>query len=1325
MKNLLKSLALVAVSALAVVSCQKDELASQNDGEGVFFSLRTGDAGKTYIVVDGKNYKPQWANGDEIGVLFENFTSGKTAPAGKLTNTADDGDEANFEGTIKDALEEGNLYAFYPSKVAKTYGSQTAGFDILDTQHPTATSFDPSADLLISKPVYYVADESEVLIEDVQFARALAMLKVNVYSTDFSDIQEQYLSKLTVTAVGGRLAGRPVFDLTKGDAKITGYNTDAESVSAEYKEDIVCVGNSATTTGCSVFLMVAPVTLNKDAKLKFTGATGEYTITKEVTLSGDAVLTPGKCTEINLSLAEENCEKKEEVDYSGDWMIVSENVKDDVTTHYAMPAYTSGNNIRAVVYTLTAEGKAKSTETDLNDCLCTIAKVTEGTYKGCYTIQDANGLYLYAAGSGTNNHLKGNATLQDDAKYYWDITCPEEGVYSIVAKSTNNNNLRFNYNNDSPMFSCYATGKQAAVSLFPFKDVVVDTTPVIEVSSNTLAVDSDGKIKGNPIKVKLNKYVTGPVTVVISDQDAPWLTSAAVVEGELVVEAMQNKTANVHTAKITLSYTGAESVVITATQEAAEIGAKSVIDFEKETTAYTEWEWNGMTSKQKDDTKIIAHSGSYYGTTGGKASASITTKAKVRPQSLTFYVTKESKNTTASTWTVQVSDNGKDWTDVKEQDATSMSQGEWVEVTADLKTYSDVYVRIYYTGSTAVRDIDDVKLVYHSVASLAISGTATKKDYKVGDSFEPTGLTVKATYTDSSEKDVTADAEWTVTPATLALNTTSVSVVASFGGVSTEPKQIDGIKVTEAAALNSISVKTAPTKVTYKEGENFDPAGLVITRNYSDATSDDYAYAGHESEFTFSPALTTALATTDNKVTITYKEKSVDQAITVEDTSLKTMDEIFAAATTTEADAKVKFSDWVVSGVKGSNAYVTDGTKGLIIYTSNHGFEVGDKLSGTVSCTLVMFNGASELKGVTTSTSGLTVTKGGTITPATISIANLSGVNTGAVISFSKLSYDGTNFTDGINSLQPYNTFMTLPTFDKTKKYNITGVFIQYKTTKEIAPRTEADIEEIEVPYIKATPAKSTAAADGETISVTVETNVASWTVESSDPTNFAISDKTSGGFKVVVSKNEDTEKGREATITVKATDATDATFKLTQPKAGGSEEDSGVLASWTFTAGTSGTNYPKNSTNFDSNGKEDLASGTFNLNGSGSQWNSTKGYAFTAVTDVTITVKAEKTLRKGAKITFSMDVYYNKASNAPVKGFNLKAAEGTATESTIGLSATSISLSSSSATKSVTYTLQNDVDKDGTVKIVYTQTGKAGTGQAYINNVKAVYAAN
>lgn len=84
-----------------------------------------------------------------------------------------------------------------------------------------------------------------------------------------------------------------------------------------------------------------------------------------------------------------------------------------------------------------------------------------------------------------------------------------------------------------------------------------------------------------------------------------------------------------------------------------------------------------------------------------------------------------------------------------------------------------------------------------------------------------------------------------------------------------------------APTLSGISVATSPTKTTYTAGETFDPIGLVITRTYSNSTSDQYAYAGHASEFSFSPSTSTALTTSNTSVTITYGGKTCSQAITV------------------------------------------------------------------------------------------------------------------------------------------------------------------------------------------------------------------------------------------------------------------------------------------------------------------------------------------------------------------------------------------------------------------------------------------------------------
>ena len=106
------------------------------------------------------------------------------------------------------------------------------------------------------------------------------------------------------------------------------------------------------------------------------------------------------------------------------------------------------------------------------------------------------------------------------------------------------------------------------------------------------------------------------------------------------------------------------------------------------------------------------------------------------------------------------------------------------------------------------------------------------------------------------------------------------------------------IKITYTPkALSSIAVKTAPTKVSYESGENFDPTGLVITATYSDNSSLDISYASSPSSFTFTPSTSTSLSTSNTSVTIEYGGKSCNQPITV--TPAKTLSSISISGYTT------------------------------------------------------------------------------------------------------------------------------------------------------------------------------------------------------------------------------------------------------------------------------------------------------------------------------------------------------------------------------------------------------------------------------------------
>ena len=224
-----------------------------------------------------------------------------------------------------------------------------------------------------------------------------------------------------------------------------------------------------------------------------------------------------------------------------------------------------------------------------------------------------------------------------------------------------------------------------------------------------------------------------------------------------------------------------------------------------------------------------------------------------------------------------------------------------------------------------------------------------------------------------------------------------------------------------------------------------------------------------ETAQTYTAAITISETTTVRAIAKAGEDWSREATETYTYAVLTTMDEIFATATeagkSNTITKYIAFNDWIVTGVKGSNVYLTDGTKGLIIYTSSHGFVAGDMLSGTVSCDITLYNGSAEIKGLKVSTTGLTVTKEGTAPVQTPAIKDLSPINTGSIISLSNLTYNGSVLTDADgNAITPFNAFITLPTMTSGKKYNVKGVFINFGETKEIAPLAESDIQEVTTP---------------------------------------------------------------------------------------------------------------------------------------------------------------------------------------------------------------------------------------------------------------------
>ena len=85
-----------------------------------------------------------------------------------------------------------------------------------------------------------------------------------------------------------------------------------------------------------------------------------------------------------------------------------------------------------------------------------------GTSAGTFAFKAAAG-YLYAASS-SGNQLKSKATK--DINGSWTISIADGEASVVATGSSNRNVMQFNYNNGSPLFACYESASQAAVSIY-------------------------------------------------------------------------------------------------------------------------------------------------------------------------------------------------------------------------------------------------------------------------------------------------------------------------------------------------------------------------------------------------------------------------------------------------------------------------------------------------------------------------------------------------------------------------------------------------------------------------------------------------------------------------------------------------------------------------------------------------------------------------------------------------------------------------------------------------------------------------------------------
>lgn len=161
--------------------------------------------------------------------------------------------------------------------------------------------------------------------------------------------------------------------------------------------------------------------------------------------------------------------------------------------------------------------------------------------------------------------------------------------------------------------------------------------------------------------------------------------------------------------------------------------------------------------------------------------------------------------------------------------------------------------------------------------------------------------------------------------------------------------------------------------------------------------------------------------------------------------------ELQAGATSTSTLAKITFNNVIVTGIKNtSNAYISDGQYGAMIYTSNHGLTAGKVLNGTIVAKVQLYGGATEITNYTSD--GLTITDGA-LTPKVTTISALTLSDQSNYVQLLGLTYDATakTFTDATGTMAFYDGLTTGMTLVDGAKYNITGV-VGYYNKLQIFP---------------------------------------------------------------------------------------------------------------------------------------------------------------------------------------------------------------------------------------------------------------------------------
>lgn len=437
MKNIFKSILVLAAAAATFASCQNEALVEQDNLKTVNFLAGDFVTRTAFGTPSGTDYPTFWTVNDSLVKIATNGANAKDA----VVTPARGGRTASFSLTMEVPVVPSFVFDVVSPASAFVGLSGTKGWNlnIPTTQTPSLNSVDEAAQILVAQSDTYSQFPESV---------TLGFLHFTAYG------------KLNLTSLPGRVKVSSV-TLTAASNWAGRWNCSLEDFSASENSASATITVKTSSTS-DIWFACAPVDLGGKT-IKVTVATDNGNYEKVITVPEGKKFESGKIASFSVDFA--GIVPKPDVIYS----LVTDT--DQLTAGSEVIIVGFGENTAAMSTTQNGNnrGEAGVTVTDDNKVVnpsdaVEVFKLEKGKYKNsvAFNTGDAINTYIYAA-STSSNYLKSENSISANSSFEIKFGALSEA--SIIAQGPNTRNV-LRYNESNNLFSCYGSASQKPVKLF-------------------------------------------------------------------------------------------------------------------------------------------------------------------------------------------------------------------------------------------------------------------------------------------------------------------------------------------------------------------------------------------------------------------------------------------------------------------------------------------------------------------------------------------------------------------------------------------------------------------------------------------------------------------------------------------------------------------------------------------------------------------------------------------------------------------------------------------------------------------------------------------